>query len=99
MSARSETVSFRLEPEVLKLLDGQRGKDRSRGDFAREIVTSALSNAHHDEVIQELGVISKRLKEIHIAFGSATAAILSKAGTVPEAEAKAWVRAHLYGKE
>ena len=93
MSRPSETVSFRLNTDVGKLVDRQRKPfGLSRGEWVRGLVTNHLQNNSIDEIAKELielrQVIRNEPESFHDSIRRLAYLILTQGDPLPPDEAK-----------
>jgi len=94
--APSETVSFRLPATLAKRLsDAGESQDLSSGEYARRLVTEALTDTRHEETSRALSELRATVDRVREDLATVAAALLAKDGPVPTDEAKEWVRTRL----
>lgn len=91
--ATSESLSFRLTPPLMKLLEQRADDERiSRGEMARKLLTEALTDARADECRLCMDKLADGLLRLREDLATAVAALLTRDGPVAVEEAKGWVR-------
>jgi predicted DNA-binding protein len=102
MQNRSKTVSFRLEPYHLGLLDkAAAARGRSPGEYARELVIEAVTGVRDLRVADELSAVGQQLRglgesvtRLEKNHRTAVVAILTDAGQASLEDAVSWVNDH-----
>ena len=106
MRKRSISVSFRVSEDIIRLLDARALEvNLSRGELARSLVISALSNAPSDEVrdvvdsmLAKLNELKDPLARIEKKFAYQLYVLLRQVGEVPPDEAKRIVKEEFLSK-
>ena len=100
MIGKSETISFRLEPEMLKHLERAANVLRlSRGECAKQLVMAGLTNSYAEttkSLLLELRHDLRLLREEHV---TATNALLIAAGKTTPEQALNFIEKKLLKKE
>lgn len=100
MTGKSETVSFRLDPEMLKHLERAANViGVSRGEYAKQLVNAGLTNSYAEttkSLLLELRHDLRLLREEHI---TATNALLIAAGKTTPEQALDFIEKKLLKKE
>lgn len=96
MKGPSQQISFRLAAEYSEELE-ERAKIAgvSRGDYARQILISVLTENHEKETRNHLAEMQDELEQLRQDLWSSVTALLAYAGTVSAEEASAWVDENL----
>ena len=96
MEKTSGTVSFRLAPEYLKLLNDEAAKEgKSAGDCARRLLIRTLTDTERTELREELEALRTDFRKMREDLATVSLKLLVKVGGEEPAEAEAWVRDHL----
>ena len=89
MEKSNDTISFRLAPEFLKLLNEEALKEgKSPGASARRILVRALSDTERTEIRAELEKVQKDLRKLRGDLATLTWHLFVKVGKMRDDEAK-----------
>lgn len=92
MKPTSESISFRLPPEMAKRLEAEAEKaGMSRGEYARQLLLQTLDDVRHEQMRHEMRELREEVGKLREDLATAVAALLTRDGPVPLDEAKAWV--------
>lgn len=99
MRPPTETVSFRADAELLKLIDAERARfDLSRGHWVRGIIESHLlqPNRQFDPapILDRMEAFERHFTDVRQDTAKALYFILTRIGKFPGEQAKELIRAH-----
>ena len=93
MKSPSETLSVRLAPEFLKLLNEEAVKEGKKpSDCARRHLIRALTDANQTELRGELATLHKDFRKMRGDLATLSLYLLVKVGKEKPDVAEAWVR-------
>ena len=97
MKPASESVSFRVSPELSKRLEAEATKHgMSRGEYARRLMIDALEDTEREHLRHELAELRGEVGKLREDVATAVMALLTRAGPVSVEEAKAWVKSRFF---
>jgi hypothetical protein len=89
-------VGFRLDDFHGRLLaKAARDRDLSPGEYARAVVTEALTDAARQRLLDEVAEVRREVGRLRDALATAVVALLTDAGKAEVDEAREFVRDHL----
>ena len=96
MEKQKGTVSFRLAPEFLKLLNDEATKEgKSTGDCARRFLIRALTDTERSELREELEKLRTDFRKMREDWATLSHVLLVKVAKEKPEVAEAWVRENL----
>ncbi len=96
MEKQKGTVSFRLAPEFLKLLNDEATKEgKSTGDCARRFLIRALTDTERSELREELAKLRTDFRRMREDLATLSLVLLVKVAKEKPDVAEAWVRENL----
>lgn len=96
MEKPNGTVSFRLAPEFLKLLNDEATKEgKSTGDSARRLLIRALTDTERSELREELAKLRTDFRRMREDLATLSLVLLVKVAKEKPEVAEAWVRENL----
>ncbi len=95
MKEPTETVSFRLAPEFMKILEEQAASEgKKRNDWARRLVIRALTETERSELKDDIETLKKDIRKMRGDFATLGQVLLVKVAKQNAAEVEAWIRQH-----
>ncbi len=99
MRPSTETVSFRADAELLKLIDAERARfDLSRGHWVRSLIESHLLQPSPPfdpaPLLERLDAFERHFTDVRQDTAKALYFILTRIGRFPSEQAKELIRSH-----
>lgn len=96
MKKPSESVSFRVSPELSKRLEAEAARcGMSRGEHARRLLIEALDDTERERVRVEIAELREAVGKLREDLATAVAALLAREAPMPVEQAMAWVKSRM----
>lgn len=100
MEKTRDTISFRLAPEFLKILNEQAAQEgKSPGEWARRLVIRALTDTERTEIREEVDKLQMEVRAIRGDFATLANVLLVKVAKQNPEEVAVWIKRHLASRE